>query len=193
MNEDLVRKRFAEAATVKQALADGPEHVRFASDAAGLIVASLRTGGKVLLCGNGGSAADAMHLAAELVGRFRFDRPALPAISLSDSQSTLTCVGNDYAFDRVFARGVEAFGREGDVLVGISTSGTSPNVIAAIEVARERGLKVVGMTGANGAQLDEVSDLCLRVPSEETARIQEGYMVVGHTICELVEAELFRS
>ena len=193
MSEDLVRRRFADSIAVKQALLEGEEHVRFAVEAAALMVASLRAGGKVLFCGNGGSAADGMHLAAELIGRFRFDRDALAAIALSDSQSVLTCIGNDYAFERVFARGVEALGREGDVLVGITTSGTSPNVLAAVEAARERGMKVVGMTGAEGARLAKASDVCLRVPSEETARIQEGYMLVGHTVCELVEAELFGS
>jgi D-sedoheptulose 7-phosphate isomerase len=191
MADELVRRRFGEALAVKQALLDGDEHVRFAVEAAGAIVASLRAGGKVLFCGNGGSAADGMHLAAELVGRFRLERDALPAIALSDSQSLLTCVGNDYAFERVFARGVEALGRPGDVLVAISTSGTSPNVLAAVEAARERGLRVLGMTGAAGGRLAELSDACLRVPSEETARVQEGYMLVGHTVCELVEAELF--
>jgi D-sedoheptulose 7-phosphate isomerase len=191
MSEELARRRFAEGVTVKQALLDEPEHIRFTLDAAEMIAAALRAGRKVLLCGNGGSAADAMHLAAEFVGRFRFDREALAAIALSDSQSVLTCVGNDYGFDRVFARGVEAFGREGDVLVAISTSGTSRNVLAAVEAARERGVRRIGMTGVSGAALAAECELCLRVPSENTARIQEGYMLVGHTICELVEQELF--
>jgi D-sedoheptulose 7-phosphate isomerase len=192
MSEELVRARIEESVAVKQALLDG-EHVALTQRMADVVAESLRGGGKVLFCGNGGSAADSMHLAAELVGRFKLERDALPAISLSDNQSGVTCIGNDYDFGRVFARAVEAFGREGDVLVAISTSGTSPNVIAAAETARSRGMKVVGMTGSRGDRLASLSDVCLRVPSEDTARIQEGYMLIGHTVCELVEAELFAS
>jgi D-sedoheptulose 7-phosphate isomerase len=190
MSAELIRARFAASIEVKQALL-GDEHVAFTQDAADLIAESLRAGGRLLVCGNGGSAADGMHLAAEFVGRFKLERDALSAINLPDSQSALTCIGNDYDFEQVFARGVRAHGRPGDVLLAISTSGTSPNVLAAVTAARERQLHVVGLTGANGARLAELSDLCLRVPSEDTARIQEGYMLVGHTICELVEAKLF--
>jgi D-sedoheptulose 7-phosphate isomerase len=187
---DVVRSRIEESLEVSRALL-ADETVDFTTAAAGLIAESLRGGGKVLFCGNGGSAADSMHLAAEFVGRFRFDRPALAGISLTDSQSILTCVGNDYAFEEVFARGVRAYGREGDVLVALSTSGTSPNVVRALEVAGELGLRRIAMTGRAGGDAARLSELCLRVPSDETARIQEGYMLVAHTICELVEAELF--
>jgi D-sedoheptulose 7-phosphate isomerase len=190
--DGLIRQRFADSAAVKRALA-GDEHVAFTAALAGLIAERLRAGGKVLLCGNGGSAADATHLAAELVGRFHFDRPALAALSLSDNASAVTCIANDYDFDEVFARQVRAHGREGDVLIAISTSGGSPNVVRAVAAARELGLHTAAFTGADGGELADVCDLALRAPSDETPRIQEAHMLVGHTVCELVEAELFGS
>ncbi len=190
VTEDLIRSRFEAGVAVKQALL-GDEHLRFTRDAAEAIAGAFRAGNKLLLCGNGGSAADAMHLAAEFVGRYTMERDALPAISLSDSQSGITCIGNDYDFSLTFARGVRAFGRPGDVLVALSTSGSSPNVLEAVAAARELGLTTIGMTGTPGGELPGAVDLCLRVPSDETPRVQEGYMLVGHTICELVEQALF--
>jgi D-sedoheptulose 7-phosphate isomerase len=189
-DEDLIRDRFAASAAVKRALG-ADEHVRFTATLAGLLAERLRDGGQVLLCGNGGSAADASHIAAELVGRFRFDRPALPAIALGDNVPAVTCVANDYDFEEVFARGVRAQGRAGDVLVALSTSGSSPNVLRAVEAARELGLHTVGLTGASGGELAELADLCLRAPSDDVPRIQEAHMLVGHTVCELVEERLF--
>ena len=191
MSDDLIRQRFEEGAAVKRALLDGDDHVAFTRDAAGAIADAFRSGNKVLFCGNGGSAADAMHLAAEFVGRYTMERDALPAISLSDSQSGITCIGNDYDFSLTFARATRAFGKPGDVLVALSTSGNSPNVLEAVAAARELGLKTIGMTGSPGGELPGAVDLCLRVPSDQTPRIQEGYMLVGHTICELVEQALF--
>jgi D-sedoheptulose 7-phosphate isomerase len=188
--DELIRRRFAEGAAVKQAL-QAPEHVAFTQRCAALIAEALRGGGRVLLCGNGGSAADATHLAAELVGRFYLERRPLAAISLSDNPSSLTCIANDYDFSEVFARQVRAFGRPGDVLLAISTSGGSPNVVEAARAARETGLAVVGLTGADGGELAELADLCLRAPSDDTPRIQECHMLVGHTVCELVEVSLF--
>ena len=189
-DEDLIRGRFEEALEVKRALLAG-EHVAFTAAAAAAIADALRDDGKVLFCGNGGSAADATHLAAELVGRFYVDRGPLPALSLSDNASALTCISNDFSFDEVFARQVRAHGREGDVLVAISTSGSSPNVLRAAEAARELGLTVIGLTSAGGDDLAAASDLCLRAPSTDTPRVQEAHMLVGHTICELVEQALF--
>src|SRR5947209_17909483 len=145
-------------------------------DAAMLIAQCVRGGRKVLLFGNGGSAADAQHLAAEFVGRFRIERQALPAIALTTDSSILTAVGNDYGFEQIFARQVEALGRPGDLLIAISTSGRSPNVIAACQAARARGLTVVGLTGEAGDRLVDVSDVCIRVPSRNTARIQECHL-----------------
>ncbi len=154
------------------------------------LVASLGAGGKVLLCGNGGSAADAQHLAAELVGRFVRNRRALPAIALTTDSSILTAVGNDFGYETVFARQVEALGRPGDVLFAISTSGSSPNVVAAMEQARQQGMHVIGMTGGDGGRLAEGCEPCLVVPSSDTARVQEMHILLGHAICQLVEQAL---
>ena len=155
-----------------------------------LCVESLRAGGKVMFAGNGGSAADAQHWAGELVSRFYYDRPGLAAIALTTDSSILTAIGNDYGYDYTFARQVEALGRTGDVLVAISTSGNSPNIIRAAEAARARGVAVVGFTGEGGGKLAPLSDICFRVPSTETPRIQEGHEFIDHLLCALVEAEM---
>ncbi|MCX6542858.1 MAG: D-sedoheptulose 7-phosphate isomerase [Acidobacteria bacterium] len=155
------------------------------------IVASLRSGGKILVCGNGGSASDAQHVAAELVGRFERERPALPAIALTTDTSILTAIGNDYGFDRVFARQVEAVGRAGDVLLGISTSGGSPNVLEAIGAAKSRGLTTVALTGRDGGVVGAAADIHINVPSPSTARVQEVHRTLLHAMCELVERELY--
>ena len=191
MGEDLVRDRIRQSVEVKQRLA-GDEHVRFAVEFAELLTERLRAGGRVLLCGNGGSAADATHLAAELLGRFKLDREPLPAISLTDNIASITAIANDVGYERAFSRQVRGLGREGDVLIALSTSGTSPNVLDAVAAAREIGMRTVGLTGTGGDRLAELADLCLRVPSDDTARIQEGYMLVCHTVCELVERALFQ-
>ena len=190
MSEELVRRRIRESVETKQRLADDV-HVRFVVDCAELLTGSLRDGGKVILCGNGGSSADASHLAAELLGRFKLDRDPLPALSLTDNVPSITAIANDIGYERSFSRQVRGLGRAGDVLIGISTSGTSANVLDAVQAARDVGIHTVGFTGASGGPLAESTELCLRVPSEDTARIQEGYMLVGHTVCELVEADLF--
>lgn len=161
------------------------------AQAAARVVDSLRAGGKLMVCGNGGSAADAQHWAGELVSRFHYDRPGLPAIALTTDTSILTAIGNDYGYERLFARQVEALGRPGDVLFAISTSGRSPNILAALKAARERQIVTVGFTGASGGTMREFCDLCLRVPSDSTPRIQEGHEVLGHAICAMVEAAIF--
>lgn len=158
--------------------------------AAEALVAALRAGRKVLVCGNGGSAADAQHFAAELVGRFSRERRAWPAIALTTDSSVLTAVGNDCGFDRVFARQVEAHGQPGDALVAISTSGGSPNVLAAVETARSRGLLTIGLTGCDGGALGRAVDVHLNVPSRSTARTQEVHITLLHVLCDLVEQEL---
>jgi D-sedoheptulose 7-phosphate isomerase len=155
-----------------------------------LIHDSLSAGGKLLVCGNGGSAADAQHVAAELVGRFKLQRKALPAIALTTNTSTLTAVANDYSFDEVFARQVAALGRAGDVLLVISTSGTSANVVKAAEAARAGGINVIALTGEGGGRLAGVCDVLLAVPSADTARTQEAHLVIEHILCELSEASL---
>ncbi len=159
--------------------------------AASAFVAAFRSDGKVLFCGNGGSAADAQHLAAELSGRFYLNRRALFAEALHVNSSYLTAVGNDYGFDAVYARMIEAAGRPGDVLVAISTSGNSPNILNAVAQARKTGMTIIGMTGASGGQLRDSCDILLNVPSTDTPRIQESHILIGHIICELVEGELF--
>ena len=162
-----------------------------AVEAAGrTIVESLRGGGKLLVLGNGGSAADAQHIAAELVGRYLKERRGLAAVALTVNTSTLTAVANDYGYERIFARQLEALGRPGDVCLALSTSGNSPNVLAAAKLARELGMKVIGMTGRSGGQLKGACDLCIRVPSDETPRIQEAHILVGHVLCDFVEREL---
>ena len=155
-----------------------------------VVKTALANGKKVLFCGNGGSAADSQHLAAEFVGRFQKERQGLPAIALTVDTSILTAVSNDYGFDKVFARQVEALGNEGDVLIGISTSGTSPNVLAAVELAKAKGIYCVGMTAANGAKMAELCDECIAVPAKVTARAQEMHILIGHILCVLVDGEL---
>jgi D-sedoheptulose 7-phosphate isomerase len=156
--------------------------------AAGLIAECLSKGKKVLFCGNGGSAADAQHLAAEFVGRFQKERAALPALALHTDTSALTSIANDYGFERVYARQVQAHGREGDVLVALSTSGNSVSVLNAALEASRSGMKVVGMTGINGGQLRSHCDVWIGVPSSSTARIQECHILIGHFLCEIGEA-----
>ena len=150
---------------------------------------ALEKGRKILICGNGGSAADSQHMAAEFVGRFVKERQSLPALALTVDTSLLTAVGNDYGFDYVFSRQVEGLGQEGDVLIAISTSGNSANVVRAVKTAKEKGLFVIGMTGENGGVLAKESDLCLAVPSQVTARIQEMHIMIIHMICEIAEAD----
>lgn len=167
-------------------LRSNTEQIRECADT---IVETLRNGGKILLCGNGGSAADAQHIAAEFVGRYETERKALPAIALTTDTSALTALANDYDFERVFARQVDALAQQGDCLIAITTSGNSPNVIAAVMAARNRGCRVIGMTGAKGKKIASLSDACIMVPSERTARIQEAHITIAHIWCEMVDAE----
>jgi D-sedoheptulose 7-phosphate isomerase len=160
------------------------------NQAGSLSAQALKAGHKLMFCGNGGSAADSQHLAAELTGRFIKDRKPLAAVALNTDSSALTCIGNDYSFDEVFARQVAGLGRPGDVLVAISTSGNSRNVIRAVEEARTAGMKVIGFLGRDGGQLKALVDVPIVVPSDVTARIQESHILIGHTLCGLIEAEL---
>ena len=160
---------------------------------AGVIVTeALEAGNKVLLCGNGGSAADAQHIAAELTGRFKIERRPLPAIALTTDTSALTAIGNDYGFDQIFSRQVAALAKGGDVLVGISTSGNSPNVIYAMETAKNFGCKTIGLSGKGGGEMSNVCDLNIIVSSDDTARIQEMHILIGHILCQLVDNEYRR-
>lgn len=167
------------------------KHTEIYAVVAERIIHAFRSGNKVLLFGNGGSAADAQHIAAEFVGRFYLDRPALPALALTVNTSSLTAIGNDYDYDYIFSRQIEAFGHAGDVAIGISTSGNSRNVIAALCAAKRKDMVAVGMTGESGGQLKDEADYCICIPSRDTPRIQEGHILVGHVLSELVEQALF--
>ncbi|MGE8215091.1 MAG: D-sedoheptulose-7-phosphate isomerase [Stenotrophomonas maltophilia] len=160
-------------------------------DAVALCVQALRAGKKILFAGNGGSAADAQHWAGELVSRFYYDRPGLPAIALTTDTSILTAIGNDYGYDYTFARQIEALGQEGDVFVAISTSGRSKNIMRALEASEAKGVRVIGFTGQGGGDMLARCDICFRIPSNETPRIQEGHEFVGHLLCALIESEMF--
>lgn len=161
--------------------------------AAQACIICLRAEGKIMLAGNGGSAADAQHIAGEIVGRFAFDRPGLPAIALTTDSSIMTAIGNDYGYEKLFARQVQAHGRKGDVFIGYSTSGKSPNVLLAFEEARSRGLVCIGLTGNRGDPMRELCDYLLEVPSSDTPKIQEGHLVLGHVLCGLVENAIFKA
>lgn len=154
-------------------------------------VAAFKRGNKILLVGNGGSAADAQHIAAEFVSRFAFDRPGLPAFALTTDTSVLTAIGNDYSYEKVFARQVQAVGTSGDVLFAISTSGRSANILAALTAAKSKEIFTVGLTGSNGNEMQKLCDYCICIPSTETSKIQEGHIVISHIICMLVEQVLF--
>lgn len=175
----------------KQAIIDNQDLLDRIISSAEVCTASLKNGGKVLFCGNGGSAADAQHLAAELSGRFYYDRPPLNSEALHVNTSFLTAVGNDYSFDVVYSRMLEASGRKGDVLIAISTSGNSANILNAIDKAKLLGMTVIGFTGQEGGKMKNVCDILLNVPSKDTPRIQESHIMIGHIICELIEKNLF--
>lgn len=172
-------------------MANSEELVAEIARTADACIRALRTNHKILFAGNGGSAADSQHLAAELVNRFSYDRPGLPAFALSTDTSVLTAIGNDYGYEHLFARQIDALGQAGDVFIGISTSGQSSNILDALRAARCRGLVTVGLTGRGRGQMPELCDYCLQVPSDATPRIQEGHIVIGHIICERIEADLF--
>ncbi|GAB4378176.1 MAG: SIS domain-containing protein [Salibacteraceae bacterium] len=179
------------SAAIKQKMQHDKELHNAIVQCVSLWVSALKSGGKILFCGNGGSAADAQHIAAELSGRFYLDREPLFAEALHVNTSYLTAVANDYGYDEVFARLVRAKGRSGDVLVGLSTSGKSPNVIRAMEAAKTIGMRTIGMCGESPGKFSGIADVLLKVPSGDTPRIQEGHILIGHILCQLTEEELF--
>ena len=187
----LLRDRIGRSIELKEALLKDEHFQELVVLVALRIVKSLGKGGKVFFFGNGGSAADAQHLAAEFTGRFLKERRALPALALSVNSSSLTAIGNDYGFEIVFARQLEALGKEGDVAIGISTSGNSPNVIRALETAHSKSIYSVALTGKSGGTLKSIADCTICIPSEETPRIQECHILTGHLICEIVDEVLF--
>jgi len=184
-------KDIKESIAVKKLILEDAKFISGIEEAAKICSDALRNGNKILFAGNGGSAADAQHLAGELVNRFGFERPGLAAISLTTDTSVLTSISNDYGFDRIIARQVEALGNKGDILIAITTSGTSENILAGAAVAVKKGIRIIGLTGRSGGRLKESCDLLLNVPSEVTPRIQEAHIMTGHILCSRIETILF--
>lgn len=190
--EGLLRQRVEQSRDAIDSLLAG-EHLEVAALIAGAMIRALREGGRVIFFGNGGSATEAQHLSAELMGRFYLDRPALPSVSLSDNTAAMTAISNDYAYEQTFARQILGLGRPGDVAVGLSTSGNSLNVVRALEAAKGAGLTTIAFTGQRGGSCADVAEHCFRAPSNDTPRVQEMHLLIGHTVCEIVEAALFGS
>jgi D-sedoheptulose 7-phosphate isomerase len=188
--QDKIRACIAESIAVKQAALD--KNLISVEKAARAFIAAIKSGGKILLCGNGGSAADSQHIAAELIGRFQKERKSLPAIALTTDTSILTSLANDYSFDIIFSRQLEGLGKSGDALLAISTSGNSSSVVKAVEQAKKMGIVTVAMTGRDGGRLAKITDIAIVVPSTKTARIQEAHIALLHAICEVIEDELVK-
>lgn len=186
-----VQSEFDKTLANFQAMASDTALREQIGEAVALCVSALKAGKKILFAGNGGSAADAQHWAGELVSRFYYDRPGLPAIALTTDTSILTAIGNDYGYDYTFARQIEALGQEGDVFVAISTSGRSKNIMRALEASEAKGVHVIGFTGRSGGDMVVRCKVCFRIPSDETPRIQEGHEFIGHLLCGLIESEMF--
>lgn len=187
----VIQSQIQSSINVKAALLQNAELLSQIEEVCRLITEAYKNNKKTLLAGNGGSAADAQHIAAELVNRFYIDRPGLPSIALTTDSSILTSIGNDYGYEQLFARQVQALGNEGDIFIGISTSGNSPNIIKALEACKEKGIISIGLTGASGGKMAGLCDYCIKVPSDETPRMQEAHILIGHIICYIVEQEIF--
>lgn len=188
---DIVKRSINDSISTKLAILENPDFLQRIEAVAQVMVKALRDGNRILWCGNGGSAADAQHLAAELSGRFYYDRPPLNSEAMHCNTSYLTAVANDYGYDLIYSRMIDGACKPGDVLVGISTSGNSKNICNAFRKAKELGVITVAMTGATGGEMKSMADYLLNVPSEDTPRIQESHIMLGHIICEIVEAQLF--
>lgn len=191
LKQDYIQAQLGEAHRIITDMRDDAILLQKVESVANLCVKCLSSSGKILLAGNGGSAADSQHIAGEFVSRFAFDRPGLPAIALTTDTSILTAIGNDYGYERLFARQVQALGCPGDVFIGYSTSGNSKNILMAFEEAKRRGLVSVGLTGNRGGAMCELCDFVLEIPSADTPKIQEGHLILGHILCGLVEAAMF--
>lgn len=189
--KEYIRNQIKDSIDVKQKYLSDEENIELLDRIAADLIAAYRAGKKTLIAGNGGSAADAQHIAAEFVSRFYFDRPALASIALTTDTSALTAIGNDYGYELLFSRQLEANGQSGDIYIAISTSGNSKNVLKSLESAKKMGIKTVGLTGAGGGKMKEMVDYCITVPSNETPRIQECHILIGHILCAAVEKELF--
>ena len=188
---DRIKTAIRESIAVKERILKDEKLIAAVDVVAALAVEAYKNGNKILAAGNGGSAADAQHFAAEFVGRFYYDRPSLPAIALSTDTSILTAVGNDYGYDRIFSRQIESCAVKGDILFAISTSGNSPSIINAINAAKSKDVSVVGLTGEKPSKMDNICDYIFKIPSADTPRIQEGHALIEHIICQLVEERLF--
>jgi D-sedoheptulose 7-phosphate isomerase len=188
---DLAKRKLVEGIAVIQALVNDSAIHSALESAAEKTAAAMKSGRKLMVAGNGGSAADAQHLVAEFVSRLCEDRPAMRALALTTDTSILTAVGNDYAYERVFARQIEALGQAGDVFMGISTSGNSPNVLRALELAREMGIATIGLTGRSGGKMPALCDWCIRIPSDVTMYIQQAHLAIEHIFCAMVECDYF--
>lgn len=186
-----ISEQIKQSIAVKQLLLSHPPLIRQIEKAAQVITEAYLKGCKTLFAGNGGSAADAQHLAGELVNKFYFDRPGLASIALTTDTSILTAVGNDYGYDHVFERQLQAQGVSGDVFIGISTSGNSQNILQALTICKEKGIRSIGLTGSSGGKMEALCDICINVPSDDTPRIQESHILIGHIICCLVEERIF--
>ncbi|MBN2728209.1 MAG: D-sedoheptulose 7-phosphate isomerase [Bacteroidales bacterium] len=191
--KEMIKNRIRESIAVKNAIAEDIDLLKRIENAANIIIDAYKSGNRFLLCGNGGSAADAQHIAAELSGRYLIDRPPLDAEALSVNTSYITAVSNDYGYNEIFSRLLEAQGKEGDVLLAISTSGNSSNILMAIDTAKDKKMSIIALTGASGGKMKDKADILLNVPSTDTPRIQESHILIGHVICELIESKLFSS
>lgn len=190
--KEIILQQIAESISVKSKILNDEKLIQVIKNAAIIVTDAYKDGKKTMLAGNGGSAADAQHIAGELVSRFYFDRPGLASIALTTDSSILTAIGNDYGYEQLFARQVQANGSKGDIFIGISTSGNSENIIRALQVCKEKGVFSIILTGESGGKMNSLCDICINVPSNETPRIQEAHILIGHIICCIVEEELFR-
>ena len=186
-----IKNQIKQSYETKQAIYENEDLLNKIEEVAQKCVDLYRTDKKTILAGNGGSAADAQHIAAELVGRYGFDRPSIPSLSLTTDTSNLTAIGNDYGYDQVFSRQLEGMGQEGDIFIGISTSGNSVNIIKAFESAKKKNIMTVALTGRDGGEMAKMADIALIVPSNATPRIQESHILIGHIICDIIEKEIF--
>ncbi|EAI1688546.1 D-sedoheptulose 7-phosphate isomerase [Campylobacter jejuni] len=186
-----IKEHFQESILVKEQILKDENLITLIKNASLEVIKAYKNGNKTLLAGNGGSAADAQHIAGEFVSRFYFDRPGIASIALTTDTSILTAIGNDYGYENLFARQVQAQGVKGDVFIGISTSGNSKNILKALDLCRQKGITSIGLSGASGGAMNELCDYCIKVPSTCTPRIQEAHILIGHIICAIVEEELF--
>ena len=189
--KNFVTNQIKKSIEVKQQILENKDILETILKVGEVLVEVYKNGNKLLIAGNGGSAADAQHIAGELVSKFYFDRPALPAIALTTDTSIITAIGNDYGYEKLFSRQIEANGVKGDVFLGISTSGNSKNIIEGLKIAKEKGVITIGLTGESGGKMKELCDYCICVPSNETPRIQESHILIGHILCSIIEEAMF--